>query len=224
MGTAIGDILPLAMGVALSPIPIIAVILMMVSRKGKVNGPLFVLGWFVGVVLLSTLVILFASGHDYSEGSGPSLIVSLVRLLFGLLLLYVAFRSWKGRPKPGEHAEMPKWMQALDQFSPIKAFGLGAGLATINAKNLPTTIAAATILAQEGLAAAQTVIVVIIFAIIATLGVGAPVLVAQLGGEKAQSILDDWKLWLSDHNAAIMFVLFLMLGLIMLGKGLGGLF
>ena len=224
MGTAIGDILPLAMGVALSPIPIIAVILMMVSRKGKVNGPLFVLGWFIGVILLSSVVILLARGHDYSEGSGPSLIVSLVRVLFGLLLLYVAFRSWQGRPKPGEHAEMPKWMQTLDEFSPIKAFALGAGLATINAKNLPTTIAAATIIAQEGLAATQTMIVVVIFAIIGTLGVGAPVLVAQRGGDKAQSILDEWKLWLSDHNSAIMFVLFLILGLMMFGKGLGGLF
>ena len=224
MGTAIGDILPLALGVAFSPAPIIAVILMMVSRKGKVNGPLFALGWFCGAVLLSALVVLFASGHDYSEGSGPSLVASLVKILFGLLLLYVAFRSWKSRPKPGEHAESPKWMQTLDQFTPIKAFGLGAGLATINAKNLPTTIAAATILAQEGLAVTQTVIVVVVFAVIATLGVGAPVVVAQIGGEKAKSILNDWKLWLSDNNATIMFVLFLFLGVHALGKGLGGLF
>jgi hypothetical protein len=33
MGTAIGQILPLAVGVALSPVPIIAVVLMLMSRR-----------------------------------------------------------------------------------------------------------------------------------------------------------------------------------------------
>ena len=224
MGTAIGDTLPLALGVALSPMPIIAVILMMVSKKGKVNGPLFALGWFLGTILLSALVLLFAHGHDYSAGSSPSLLSSLVKLFFGLLLLYVAFGSFKKRPKRGEHPEPPVWMQSLEDFSSLKAFGLGAGLATINAKNLPTTISAATILAQEGLTESQVFIVVLIFAFIATLGVGVPVFLAQIGGTKAQSTLDEWKTWLNDNNATIMFVLFLFLGLSMLGKGLGGLF
>ena len=224
MGTAIGNILPLALGVAFSPVPIIAVILMMVSRKGKVNGTLFVLGWFSGTILLNALVLLFAHGQDYSDGSDPSLVSSLVKLLFGVLLIYVALDSFKKRPKAGEHAEMPAWMQALDSFSPLKALGLGAGLATINAKNLPTTISAATILAQENLSTRQTSIAVLIFAFIAALGVGLPVIVARFDGEKAQVTLNDWKVWLSDNNATIMFVLFLFLGLSMLGKGLGGLF
>ena len=224
MVTAIGDILPLAVGVALSPISIIAVILMMVGGRGRLNGPLFVLSWFGGIILLNALVILLAQGHDYSARSGPSLIISMVRVAIGLLLLFVAFRSWRGRPKHGEHAEMPKWIQAVDRFTPMKAFGLGAGLAVFNAKNLPTTVSAATILAQEGLAVMQTIIVVAVFAVIATLGVAAPIAVVWLGGDRAQSILNDWKQWLSDNNAAIMFVLFLYLGLHTLGKGLGGLF
>jgi len=138
MGAAIGDSLPLALGVAFSPMPIVAVILMLVSRKGKVNGPLFVLGWLGGVVLLSILVLLLASGQDYSQGSDPSLVASLVKVAFGLLLLYVAYASWEKRLKHGEQAETPKWMQALNQFSPAKAFGLGVLLATLNTKNLPS--------------------------------------------------------------------------------------
>ena len=37
MGTAIGQSLPLAIGIALSPIPIIAVVLMLTSRSARVN-------------------------------------------------------------------------------------------------------------------------------------------------------------------------------------------
>jgi hypothetical protein len=45
MGGAIGGSLPLAIGVALSPIPIIAVVLMLTTPSARVNGPAFVIGW-----------------------------------------------------------------------------------------------------------------------------------------------------------------------------------
>ena len=49
MGEAIGQSLPLAIGVALSPIPIIAVVLMLTTPRARANGPAFVLGWLVGL-------------------------------------------------------------------------------------------------------------------------------------------------------------------------------
>ena len=45
----IGDILPTAIGVAISPVPIIAVILMLFSAKAKRNGLAFLLGWLGGL-------------------------------------------------------------------------------------------------------------------------------------------------------------------------------
>ncbi|MGH3502089.1 MAG: hypothetical protein ACRDQA_14575 [Nocardioidaceae bacterium] len=45
MGAVIGDVLPLAIGVAISPIPIIAVILMLLSRQASRTSTGFLLGW-----------------------------------------------------------------------------------------------------------------------------------------------------------------------------------
>jgi Sap-like sulfolipid-1-addressing protein len=45
---AIGQVLSLGLGVALSPAPIIAVVLMLATPRGRVNGPAFVGGWIVG--------------------------------------------------------------------------------------------------------------------------------------------------------------------------------
>ena len=45
MGEAIGQSLPLAVGVALSPMPIIAVVLLLTTPAARRNGPAFVLGW-----------------------------------------------------------------------------------------------------------------------------------------------------------------------------------
>ena len=39
MGSAIGEVLPFAIGVAISPIPIIGVILMLFSERARQNGP-----------------------------------------------------------------------------------------------------------------------------------------------------------------------------------------
>ncbi|HUK72944.1 MAG TPA: GAP family protein [Streptosporangiaceae bacterium] len=49
MGQAIGGSLPLAIGIALSPIPIIAVVLMLTTPRARANGPAFVLGWLLGL-------------------------------------------------------------------------------------------------------------------------------------------------------------------------------
>jgi hypothetical protein len=44
MWNAVGQVLPAAVGVALSPIPIIGVVLMLVTPRGRVNGPMFLVG------------------------------------------------------------------------------------------------------------------------------------------------------------------------------------
>ncbi len=41
MGNALGSILTLAIGVAISPVPIIAVILMLFSQRARSNGTAF---------------------------------------------------------------------------------------------------------------------------------------------------------------------------------------
>jgi hypothetical protein len=38
---AIGQVLAFGIGVTLSPVPIIAVVLMLATRQGRVNGPAF---------------------------------------------------------------------------------------------------------------------------------------------------------------------------------------
>ncbi len=49
MGAAIGQSLPLAIGVALSPMSIIAVVLLLTTPRARANGPAFVLGWLLGL-------------------------------------------------------------------------------------------------------------------------------------------------------------------------------
>jgi hypothetical protein len=46
----IGDLLPSALAVALSPVPIIAVVLALGAPNARTAGPSFALGWITGLV------------------------------------------------------------------------------------------------------------------------------------------------------------------------------
>ena len=71
MGQAIGGSLALAVGIALSPIPIIAVVLMLTSQKARVNGPAFVLGWLIGLGVVGAIVLALAGPGGASRSPVP---------------------------------------------------------------------------------------------------------------------------------------------------------
>ena len=223
MGSVIGNILPQAIGVAISPVPIIAVILMLFSKRAKSNGLAFLIGWIVGLAVVGSIVLALAAAGKVSAGGDPSTVAYLIRLLLGVALLFLASRQWKNRPKEGQEPAMPKWMAAIESFTAGKSFGLSALLSGVNPKNLGLTLAAALTIAQADLPAAQPWIILIIFIILGSLSVAAPVLYYLIAGKSAQKTLDVWKVWLMANNSTVMFVLFLILGVKLIGDSLGGL-
>src|SRR4051812_36117244 len=118
MGEAIGQALPFAVGIAISPMPIVAVVLMLTTPRARVNGPSFLFGWVAGLAVAGALLLALAGPANASDGGEPATWVSWLKLALGLLLLLVAVRQWRGRPRSGEEAPAPKWMRALDHFSP----------------------------------------------------------------------------------------------------------
>ena len=102
MGQAIGQVLSFGVGVAISPVPIIAVVLMLATPKGRVNGPAFLLGWVAGLAVLGTIVLLVASGASASKQGTPATWVSILKIVLGALLWLLAVRQWRGRPHGDE--------------------------------------------------------------------------------------------------------------------------
>ncbi|HEX5669834.1 MAG TPA: GAP family protein, partial [Chitinophagaceae bacterium] len=88
------EILPYAIGIAISPVPIITVILSLFSIKAKWNGPAFILGWALGILVVCIPILVFASKPEMDSNDAPSLWASVIRLLLGLFLFVVAIRRW----------------------------------------------------------------------------------------------------------------------------------
>ena len=220
MGDVVGQILSFAVGVAVSPVPIIAVVLMLTTDRGRVNGPAFVLGWIAGLALAGTAILLLAGEADASDGGEPATWVGVLKLMLGLGLLALAVKQWRGRPADSEAAELPNWMQKIDGFAPGRALALAVALAAINPKNLLLTVGAATTIAHAGLEAGEQAVALSVFILVASLGIGAPVAIYFALGEKSASLLGGLKDWMAHNNAAIMTVLLLVLGAKLLGDGI----
>ncbi len=223
MGNAIGDILSQAIGVAISPVPIIAVILILFSKKAKTNGPAFLAGWVLALCIICTVVMLVGGASDIGTSSGPSKGAAVFRIVLGVLLLFAAFRQWRKRPKEGEEPAMPKWMAGIEEFNAARSFVIAFALSGLNPKNLILTLAAAMTVSQYNLSTAESLVPLAVFVVIASSTVGLAVLVYLLGGEKAEHVLTSWKIWLTHNNATVMAVLFLVFGAVVIGKGITGL-
>ena len=223
MSDAIGQSLPLAVGVALSPVPIIAVVLMLATPRARSNGLAFILGWFVGLAVVGTIVLLVSSGADASGDDDPATWVSLLKLTLGVLLLGLAVRQWRGRPRGEADAPLPKWMATIDRFAPRRSAAMGFALSAINPKNLVLTVGAAAAIAQTSATPGSEALALAVFVLVGTLGPGVPVGVYFLAGHRASRILDDLKTWMGSHNAAIITVIFLVIGAKLIGDGISGL-
>jgi threonine/homoserine/homoserine lactone efflux protein len=223
MGEAIGQILPMAVGVAISPMPIVAAVLMLVSAKARSNGPAFIVGWVVGLAAVGAICLLVADPAGASEDDGPATWVSWLKILLGVLLLLVAVREWRGRPRGAEEPAAPKWMSAIAAFSPVKAAGAGVFLSALNPKNLLLAIAAAAAIAATGIPGGEQAVAYAIFTLIGTIGVAVPVVMYFALGDRAPRLLGSLRAWMEHNNAVIMAVLLLVIGVKLIGDGIAGL-
>ncbi|HXL94040.1 MAG TPA: GAP family protein [Streptosporangiaceae bacterium] len=223
MGQAIGGSLALAIGIALSPVPIIAVVLMLTTRQARVNGPAFVIGWLAGLAVVGAIILCIAGPSDASEDGAPATWVSWLKIVLGAALLLVAARQFRGRPKDTDRAALPKWMASIDTIKPPAAFGLAAVLAGANPKNLLLAVGGAASIAQTGISGGQQAAAYAIFALIGTLGIGVPVAIYSAMGERSERMLSGLKDWMGQHNAVIMSVLCLIIGVKLIGDAITGL-
>src|SRR3954453_14814110 len=227
MGTVLGDLLPLTVGVAVSPVPIIAVILMLLAPRAGAAGAAsvpFAIGWVLGIAAVTVIALLVAGGADVADDeAGPSTAASWAKLLLGLALLAFGAKQWGGRPKPGQDVALPKWMAAIDHLTPVKALALGVALAAVNPKNLLMTVSAGVTIADGALGTGQQVVAVAVFTVLAASTVVLPVVAYLVAKHRMRRPLEDLRGWLQANNATVMAVLILVIGVTQVGKGLGGL-
>jgi hypothetical protein len=224
MGEVIGELLPLALGVAISPAPIIAVILILLGPRARSASVGFLAGYLVGTTVVVGVVALVVDPVDDGDATSPSTLASVVKMVIGALAVLLAVKQWRGRPRAGQEPVMPKWMGAIDTVTAGKAVGLGALLSSVaNPKNLMLCLAAGVAIGGGGLSTGDSVVAVVVFVLLGTCTVGIPVVGYVVARRRMQVPLDELRVWLAANNATVMAVVLVVLGVVIFGKGLSGL-
>ena len=221
LSDAVGDLLPAAIAVALSPIPVVAVVVVLGAPRAQTAGPAFALGWIAGLLAVSVIVVLVVGSGSDPDSDDPGL--NWLKIALGIAFLLMAAKQWTKRPKPDKEPETPSWMATIDSASPTRAALLGAALSGANPKNLALTLTAAASIAEAELDTRDTAIAVAVFTALGSITVAGSVLFYLLAGDRAARPLAAVKQFMADNNAVIMMVVLLLLGAKLLGDGLADL-
>lgn len=220
MGRVVRDLLPLAAVVAISPVPIIAVTLLLLAPRARRSGAGFLAGWIAGIAGITTVVLLVTGKPGPGSGSRPSAAAAWVELALGGLLLLLAAQQWRSRPTPGEEPGLPSWLGVIDRLTPARAGGLGLVLSAANPKNLLVCVAAGLAIDAGGVSGAQGAWSVVVFTGIAASTVAVLVVAYAVGRRRVAGPLGSLRRWLTAHSAPATATLLLVIGLVLVLQGL----
>ena len=220
MGPVIGDILPLALGIAISPLPIMATTIMLLSPKARGTSVGFLIGWVAGITLMTTLFVVLAQLLPSTRPHTPALITGIVEILLGLLLVGLAVRTWRARPRAGEKPPVPRWINAIDSLTLWRGLAVGFVYSACRPKNLLISLAAGVVIGSAGLRLAPSAIVLVIFIVFAASTIAAPVVAYFSGAPRVTTGLEGLREWLLRNVATVTSTALLFLGVVIVGMGI----
>lgn len=215
-----GTLLPLAVVVGLSPVPIMPAVLLLMTSRPVANG----LAYLAAFVLALGVVVTAAVGlGGLVEPEQPTdQTVGWVRVVTGVLFLVLALVTWVRRPRDGEGKPPARWMAALHGYSPWESARVGALLATTNPKNVAMALAAGAEIAVFVDDGGRTAVGVLVFVLVGSVGVATPIVVRTLVGERADPALRRSRAWLDRNTTLLSVGVLVLLGVLLLASGLPG--
>ena len=221
MGTALLQILPLALG-TIAPTMMGMVVLLLSEDRGLVKAFMFVLGKYILYVLWG-LVSLTLAGHISSSNlGGNSTIPEVIFLIFGLLLLILAVRNVFGEDDPD--APPPKILTLLDQLGPVKLFAVAVGLSLIQPRFMLLVLAGAALIAEAKLSTTENIISLFVLALLMIWPMLLPFVVFLVMGKHRDSAMKSMRTWLIHNQRKVNGVVMGVFGMLLLILGLTGIF
>ena len=214
-GSVLTELIPLALVVALSPLSIIPVVLVLHTPRPRPTGLAFLAGWLIG---LAALTLIFVEVSNLLGGlDKPPAWASWLRIVLGVALIVFGIYRWLMRAK-SEHS--PKWMQSLSKLTPVRAGAAGAALTVVNPKVLFICAAAGLAIGTAGLGETRVWPAVVYFVVFAGSTVALPILAYAASGERLDPALARLKDWMERNHAVLVAGILVVIGLLVLYKGI----
>jgi len=210
---------PMALGIALSPTPVLAVIVLLMTPQAKSSAPSFLTGWILGILVVGTFII-FLPGVVASHG-GLSDTTGIVKTILGFVLIISAIPIWIKRPKSSDAFKVPKIFQGIDKFGRGKSFMAGILSSGLSIKIIALTASGAAHIDTTDLVDhIETLVGVFLFSLVASFTLILPIIVYFIAPEKMDQFNVKFKTWLIKHYTIILVTMLLVFGLVLIYIGL----
>ncbi|MEU8510380.1 GAP family protein [Kitasatospora sp. NPDC048722] len=220
MGEAVGAMLASAAGIAIGPQPLIAAILMLAAPRGRANALALTAG---RAAALGAIVAVVVTGGSRLGPGGEPTWSSWLKLALGALLVLLALRQWRDRPREGHVTAPPGWMLSVHRFTAGRSARLGAALAAASPKDAVLAVGGAASIAASPTSGVGKAVAATLMVLVASLCTLLPLAVHLLGRDGSARTLGEWKAWMAAHHTAITTTVLAVLGATYLGDALTGL-
>ena len=213
----IGTVLPLALVVGLSPLPIMPAVLLLLGPGARRNGPAYLAAWVVALTLVVLIALWLGSRADPGPATDEG--IGWLQVVTGSVFLVMGLVKWLRR-SPTDVAKAPAWMSALDSYTPGQSARLGALMAAANPKNLPMDLAAGAEIAVFADSGGRAAWGVLLFVAVSSAGIAAPILSHAALGARAEPWLRRAKVWLDGNGDRLTVGVLVVIGALLVFKGL----
>jgi threonine/homoserine/homoserine lactone efflux protein len=217
VGAELTELLPLALVITLSPLSIIPGILMLHTPRPRPTSLAFLCGWVVGIGAATAIFLGISNALD-GMNSQPAWAPYVRLVAGGALIVFGAYR-WFSRHR-STHA--PGWLRAMTSIGPPRALVTALVLVVLNAKVLFMCAAAGLAIGTAALGTAQSWLAVGVFTAVSASSVALPVLAYLVAGQRLDEPLNRLKVWMEEQHAALVAIILIVLGLMVLYKGIHG--
>jgi hypothetical protein len=218
MGHLLLQILPVALAIAVNPVPIIAAIVMTATERPLANGIAYLSALIAVSYGFGAAVLVLFQGAALGAGTRSGHVVLVLWLLFGLAFLAAFVVLLARRPRPGQAGREPGWMRWIGRLGPFGAALVGVMLVNyeMEAPALSDILAADVTRAAEFAALALFVAVAVSTSVV-------PVVAYSAAPGPVGAFLERAKAGLARYHRPILMVTFAAIGAFYTFKGVAGL-
>ncbi len=217
-------LIPLGFAAAFQPPQIIALLVLLQSKRSAVNGLAFIAGMFVFRLVLGFGFWFLASGVEEaieSTGGRFGILVNGVLIVLGLLLLVKALGHVFSRNEEDQTAA--SWLGSLEDVSPLRAGLVGIAVLALDPKDWILDLAVVNLIADADLGGGISLLAYLLYMLLAKSLLLMPFALMLVSPKRAKKILGDLNSWMKAHAHTIEIITLVIFGLMFIWFGLVGL-
>lgn len=221
VGSVFVDLIPLIIGAAVVPVHAIIVLLLLRGESGLLKAIAFVSGMIAVRLAQGAVFGLVFGGSGSDNGDESGMIVPTLLLVIGLLMWVTAIRKIRNEDDPD--APPPRWLTMMSGVAPLQAFGYGALLLLIAAKQWVFTLGAINVVYASDLERVPGIVAFLAYVIFGSSLIVTPIALSAIAPGRSATLLEQLGTWLERNNSYIVIAVSVIFGTFFLYRGITGL-